>query len=270
MTTSTLEVALGEYDTGWHSPDASLSRAAALISDAKGSGADLVVLPEMCTTGFTMEAQHHAEPLAGPSVERLRSLARQNAVHLVAGVATRDSRAGGEKFFNSSVYITPGGNIAAEYRKQRLFAYATEHSTYSAGEQPAIVTIGPATAALFICFDLRFPELFRAVAPKVDLIVVIANWPSTRHAHWQTLLRARAIESQAFVVGVNRTGSGGGLDYSGGSVIHDPWGETIVAAKSDSPATGQIDTAAVTAARRAFPFVPDERPVSSTNRREQP
>jgi len=259
LETIPLQIALGEYDTGWHSPEVSLSRAATLISEAKSKGADLVVLPEMCTSGFTMEAGRFAQSLDGSSMAQLRELASRNAIYLIAGLATRSSTAAGEQFFNSSILIHPDGEIGAEYRKQRLFRYATEHSTYSPGLEPTIVSIDGVTAALFICFDLRFPELFSAVAPYVDLIVVIANWPSRRHAHWQTLLRARAIESQAYVAGVNRIGSGGDLEYSGGSMIVDPWGETIVAAGSGAIAIGAVDPDRVKFAREQFPFVPDER-----------
>lgn len=247
-----LRVALGEYDTGWHDPSASLDRAAAVIRKAKQGGAELVVLPEMCTTGFTMKPDEYAEPLDGPSVQRLASLAKESAVHVIAGVATRSHG----KYYNSSLLFDAGGGIAAEYRKQRLFAYATEHECYTPGEVPIVANVHGVELGLFICFDLRFPEIFREVAPRVDAIVIVANWPATRQLHWETLLRARAIESQAYVVGVNRIGTADGLPYAGGSFVIEPWGETIA---HGAGAIGEIDPDVVTVARKKFPLIEDRR-----------
>jgi predicted amidohydrolase len=115
--------------------------------------------------------------------------------------------------------------------------------------------------ALFICFDLRFPELFRAVAPSIDCIIVIASWPSARQSHWDTLLRARSIESQAYVIGVNRVGRAGDGDYAGGSAAYGPWGEALQGA--GDPVIVTIDPASVASARRKFPFVLSLREVIS-------
>lgn len=247
-----LRVALGEYDTGWHDPAGSLSRAADIVRHSKSAGADLVVLPEMCTTGFTMEPREYAEPLDGPSVARLSSLARESHIHLIAGVSTRAEG----RFYNSSILFDPDGTITAEYRKQRLFGFVQEDESYSAGDAPVVAGVDGVELGLFICFDLRFPELFRVVAPRVDAIVIIANWPLARQSHWETLLRARAIESQAYVVGVNRTGSAGGANYAGGSFVFEPWGETV----AHGPlAVAEIDPGVVTSARRKFPLVEDRR-----------
>jgi predicted amidohydrolase len=248
-----LRVALGEYDIGWHDPAASLARASALIDRAAAAGAQVVVLPEMCTTGFTMEAAQYAEPVDGPSARAIASAARSAGVYVVAGMATRARSEGGEAFYNSSILFAPDGSLLVEYRKQRLFAYAIEHVTYTPGPSPAVVTVEGVRVALFICFDLRFPELFRAIAPAADCIVVIASWPASRQSHWDTLLRARAIESQAFVIGVNRIGRGGEIDYAGGSAAYDPWGEPLTSA--GDPMIVPVDPAMVADARRKFPFV---------------
>jgi predicted amidohydrolase len=249
----TIRVALGEYDTGWHDPETSLARAADVIAKAREGGADLVVLPEMCTTGFTMEAEKWAEQLDGPSIAELARLARESSIHVIAGVATRGE---GETYYNSALLIGPQGELLTEYRKQRLFDFAREHETYAAGDRPVIVQVGDVKLALFICFDLRFPELFRAAAPYADAIVVIANWPRKRQMHWEVLLRARAIENQAYVIAVNRTGSGGELRYDGGSVVHEPWGDTIA---SGPLAIATIDAGMVTSLRSKFPVTEDRR-----------
>jgi predicted amidohydrolase len=253
-------VALGEYDTGWHDPAGSLARAAGVVERAAAAGAGLVVLPEMCTTGFTMESAEHAEPLAGPSVTGLAELARRHGVHLLAGVATRaPSDGGGERFHNSALLFGPDGALAAEYRKQRLFAFAGEHECYAAGEAPTVARVGGVRIAPFICFDLRFPELFRAIAPRVDALVLVANWPASRRAHWDVLVRARAIENQCYVVAVNRSGEGGGQEYDGGSVAYDPWGEPVAESTDGGLLVARIDPAEVTRVRSRWPFVEDRR-----------
>jgi predicted amidohydrolase len=244
-----LRVALGEYDIGWQDPDTSLARAQQLVERARRAGARLVVLPEMATTGFTMDAERWAQPIGGGDLTR-------NGVWLVAGRAARtpDGVA-----YNVALVITPDGELAGAYRKQRLFSYAGEQRAYGAGDGPVIVTIDGVRVSPFICYDLRFPELFRAVARRVDLFLVIASWPAARRAHWDLLLRARAVENLAHVVGVNRTGEGGGLAYDGGSAAWSPWGEPLAAVAED-PVVVEVDPAEVARVRTKYPFLDDMHP----------
>jgi predicted amidohydrolase len=262
-----LRVALGEYDIGWHDPAGSLKRLDALVSRARADGAELVVLPEMCTTGFTMESAARCEPLEGESVLRLAEIAREHAVHLLAGVATREGEVDGEgeAFYNSALLFDTEGKRIAEYRKQKLFAYAGEQLHYAPGGAPVVVAVNGVRIAPFICFDLRYPELFREVAPQVDALLLLANWPAARRAHWDVLVRARAIENQCYVVAVNRRGEGGGIAYDGGSVAYDPWGERVMAAadvKEGEVAMVTIDAGRVGEVRGRFPFVEDRRGVT--------
>src|SRR5690606_39321588 len=111
-----------------------------------------------------------------------------------------------------------------------LFVYVDEHHRYAAGEGAVVVEVKGVRIAPFICFDLRYPELFREVASEVDAILLIASWPAARRMHWDVLVRARAVENQCYVVAVNRTGEGGGIVYDGGSVAYDPWGDRVAAA----------------------------------------
>ncbi len=252
-----LRVALGEYDTGWHDPAGSVARAAEVAARAAAAGAELVVFPEMCTTGYTMESAAFAEPLSGPSVAGLAAAARTSGIHLMAGVSTRAYEVGRERFFNSCLLFSPEGELRGEYRKQRLFAYAGEHDSYAPGTAPTVWEVGEVRIAPFVCYDLRFPELFRAVAPEVDAVVLVANWPASRRAHWDVLVPARAIENQCFVVAVNRRGAGGGLEYDGGSAVFGPWGERLAAA--GDPAIATLDPAEVARVRRHFPFTEDRR-----------
>jgi omega-amidase len=244
-------VALGEYDTGWQDPTQSLTGARDLAKQARAAGADLLVLPEMCASGFTMDAEQFAEPADGPSIRALSEIAGDNKLWIIAGLSMR--RDG--KYLNSAVAFARDGSIAATYDKQRLFGYANETEIYSAGDGPCIVEINGVSLALFVCFDLRFPELFRQVRPKADAFVVIANWPSTRQTHWEVLTQARAIENQCFVVAVNRIGEADGLVYNGGSMVLDPWGERRdLLVPGSSLRIGEISKGAVAEIRKAFPL----------------
>ena len=257
----TLRVALGEYDTGWHQPEVSLNRADVCIARAASIGARLVVLPEMCATGFTMEPEQWAQPHDGPIVGRLRMLAQKHGVFVIAGVAMRDAHG----YHNVAAVLDADGNLAATYAKQRLFAYANEHEHYVAGTTTVIVDVHGVRVAPFVCYDLRFPELFRSAAPATDLMVVVANWPTARRAHWDALLPARAIENLCYIAGVNRTGSGGGLRYDGGSAAYDPWGQSVAARMAvASPNVVDVSTARVRAVREKYPFLEDITQVSAT------
>lgn len=256
----TLRVALGEYDIGWHDPNASLDRAAHLVSEAAANGARLVVLPEMCTSGFTMDVDGFAEPMAGENVARLGHIAQASGVWLIAGVPTRPAEATDAVARNSALVFTPAGALDSVYHKQRLFAYADEQRSYEAGDEPVVVDIEGVRVSPFICYDLRFPELFRRVAPHADVIIVIASWPAQRRTHWDVLLRARAIENQCYVIGVNRTGQGGAISYDGGSVAFDPWGAALASktpAGSNAVQTVVVSAAEVQRVRTAYPFLAD-------------
>jgi omega-amidase len=251
---ATLRVALAEYDTGWHDPESSLDRAAVCVQRAASTGARLVVLPEMCTTGFTMEPEHWSEPLNGHSVERLGAMAAAHNVWIMAGVSVRSE----DGFSNVAAVFDPEGSLVATYAKQRCFTYAGEDLHYSAGHAPLTIDIDGVRVSPLICYDLRFPELFRAVAPVSDLIVVIANWPAARRPHWDALLPARAIENLAYVVGVNRTGFANGIQYDGGSVAYDPWGESVAQRMAvAAPSVVDVSAAHVASIRAKYPFLDD-------------
>jgi omega-amidase len=248
----TLRIALGEYDTGWLDAAESLRRASAVVEQAAAAGAGLVVLPEACATGWTMEPAGWAEEEGGESERALAGLARAHAVHLMAGLLVRDDAG----FHNTAVVLGPGGERRAEYRKQKLFAHGGEDAVYRPGDCPAVLEIDGVRTAVFICYDLRFPELFRAVARQVDLMVVIANWPAVRRAHWDVLLQARAIENQCYVVGVNRVGQGGRAEYDGGSAAYGPWGERLdsITGNGTVPIV-EIHAGRVARVREEYPFL---------------
>lgn len=251
-----LRVALGEYDTGWEDPETSLARAADVVAGATRRHARVVVLPEMCTTGFTMEPERWAEAPDGPSADRLAALSRAHGVWILAGLAVREAP---ERCVNAAVLFDPGAGVTAVYRKQRLFAHGGEHEHYTPGDAPVVVTIEGVRVAPFICYELRFPELFRAVAADVDALIVIANWPMQRRAHWDALTRARAIENQCYVIAVNRIGAGGEATYDGGSAAYDPWGEPIGigGGGAATPRVVDVEPSRVQRVRSRYPFLRD-------------
>lgn len=254
MTGHRLTIGLGEYDTGWHDPAASLVTAEKMIRAAADIGIDAMVLPEMATTGFTMDTSR-AVTLDSPDVAALRRMARQHGVWLVAGMALRTERAE-PCVTNSALALDPSGEIAAVHHKQRLFAFGQEDAHYAPGTAATTLQIGGVRVGLLICYELRFPELFSAVAAGVDAIILIANWPKARQGHWDALLRARAIENQCYVIGVNRTGVANGQTYIGGSSAYDPWGE-LVTNGGDRMRMVAVESARVAEVRAHYPFLRD-------------
>lgn len=257
VTSKSLRIALGEYDTGWHTPSLSLDRAEQLVAAAASRGARLVVLPEMATTGFTMDTTR-AVADDSPDIIRLGHIARSHSTWLIAGVALREGARGSEVAVNAALVIDPTGAIVSTYRKQHLFAFAGENDHYHPGDRTTIVAIDGVRIAPFICYELRFPELFRIAAREVDAMIVIANWPAARRAHWDALLAARAIENQCVVIGVNRVGTASGIAYDGGSKAFDAWGAPLLSDAGDPPIV-TVDPAHGAAIRAQYPFLPDAR-----------
>ena len=252
-----LRVAGVQLDIAWEDPETSFARARPWIDAAVRAGARLVVLPEMFACGFSMNTASIAEPPDGPSVRFLQEQARQHGVWICGSVPERaDPRS---KPYNTLVLVGPQGQTH-RYRKIHPFTHADEHLHYGAGDELVTVEIEGLRCSLFVCYDLRFADELWQLAPSTDCYIVVANWPSKRRAHWTALLRARAIENQAYVVGINRVGSGGTLEYSGDSHILDPHGETLAAAAwTQTLLIADVDPAVVARAREHFPFLRDRR-----------
>jgi omega-amidase len=255
---NTVSIALAQFDTGWHDPPAVLRKVREHAARAARNGARLMVLPEMSTTGFTMD-NSQAEPLDGPSARGIAAIAADSGINILAGLATRERNGDRDRHFNSAMLFSTDGRMTSEYRKQKLFAFAGEDESYERGHSPSVFEIDGVRMAPFICYDLRFPELFRAVAPSSDVLILIANWPARRRDHWDVMVRARAIENLAYMVAVNRTGEGGGIAYDGGSAVYSPWGELIISAGCalDSTTVVEVSAARVAAVRAEYPFLSD-------------
>ncbi|MFO7668938.1 MAG: amidohydrolase [Bacteroidales bacterium] len=180
---------------------------------------DLLILPETFSTGFTMRSGLFAEDENGHSVSWMRELARNNNLCVTGSLISSE----GGKIFNRLYWITPGG-IGGVYDKRHLFRMGREDQYFTPGESRVIMKLGDFSFLPQICYDLRFP-VFARNRNDYDILFYVANWPAPRHTVWETLLRARAIENQAYVIGVNRSGRDGeGVDHLGGSCVVDPAG----------------------------------------------
>lgn len=226
-----MRVALGQLDMVWEDKKASIKRAERMLVEAAQAQADVIVFPEMSFTGFSVNLSHIGEPAdASATVQRMRELAKQYQIAIAFGWAALPESSGhaGEPLgTNRFTMVDCTGQLVAEYVKIHPFTYGGELERYARGEQIINVQFLGRNISLFICYDLRFPELFQIAAEQSDIIFVIANWPAIRSAHWQTLLRARAIETQSYVVGVNCFGKRDGMAYSGDSMAVDSIGNIL-------------------------------------------
>lgn len=206
-----LTVTLVQTELAWEAPADNRRHLEELLA-GHPEPSDLVVLPEMFTTGFSMNALENAEPPGGETEQWLQALARERDCAITGSVAVQV----GEQVFNRMLFATPDG--VTPYDKRHLFRMAGEHKRYAAGERRVVVNWKGWRILLQVCYDLRFP-VFSRNCEDYDLALYVANWPSARRQHWRALLLARAIENQACVIGVNRIGSDArGLDYSGDSL----------------------------------------------------
>jgi predicted amidohydrolase len=252
---SRLRVAAVQHDTVWEDPKANFEHLAPMIEQAAGAGARLVALTEMYATGFSMDAERIAEPAGGPSTQFLVDQARAHDVWVCGSIP--ELADGATKPCNQLVLAAPTGRVH-RYAKVHPFSYGREHEHYAAGDSYTTVDIDGVRVTPLVCYDLRFAYAFWDVAPATDCYVVVANWPAARRVHWQVLLQARAIENQAYVVGVNRVGHGGKLDYAGDSAIVDPSGTVLASATSiETTLVADVDTEVVAATRAKFPFLAD-------------
>ena len=184
---------------------------------------DLIILPEMFTTGFSMNASSLAQDINGSSIKWLQNKSRQINADIVGSIIFKNN----DLYFNRLLWAKPDGRLFT-YDKKHLFRFAGEEKVYSAGIENITVELNGWKIRPFICYDLRFPAWTRNIKNQYDIAVFIANWPEKRSMHWKSLLKARAIENQCYVIGVNRVGvDGNGLFYSGDSSVIDPLGNII-------------------------------------------
>jgi omega-amidase len=248
-------IAAVQHDIVWEDRDANFDRLAPQVARAVGAGAELVLLTETFSTGFSM-TPGIGEPEGGPSSQFLAAQAAEHGVWVAGTCPEIDTD--GELPYNSFVLAGPDGT-AHRYRK--LHPFASERDRFRSGEGPVTVQVGDLRVTPFICYDLRFADVFWRTGPDTDVFLVPANWPSARRHHWTTLLQARAIENQAYVVGGNRVGTAGdGTEHAGDSRIVSPMGELLATASGvETIVLADVDPAEVAATRDRFRFLADRR-----------
>lgn len=248
-----IKIGLVQYAPVWENKAESIEKIKTLVNEV--SIIDLLIFPEMTLTGFTMKSDKFTEDLTGASFLFFSSLAKEKKCAVMYGVIEKGKR----KNFNTLVHLNNQGKIITTYRKIHPFSYSKENIFYGKGKEIITTKVKGLRIGLSICYDLRFPELYRFHAKeKVHLIVDIANWPDTRIEHWRALLKARAIENQCYTIGVNRVGDDPKLHYNGFSSVFDPMGNEIVSVGNEEKIIiAEIDRNYVNDVRKKLPFLKD-------------
>jgi omega-amidase len=247
-----------QLDIAWENKLANYAKVRALCAGAGIPAGSLIVLPEMFATGFSMNLAATLEEQPSETERFLSELARRYESWIIGGLVASGTNGRGR---NEAVALSPEGELVARYCKCQPFSLGGETEHHEAGEEIVTFKWNDLIVAPLICYDLRFPELFRSALQRgAHLFVVIANWPVKREGHWIKLLQARAIENQAYVVGVNRCGDDPHFQYSGRSLIVNPHGDIIADAGSrEGMISAEVDEAKVSAWRAEFPAVRDMR-----------
>lgn len=219
-----MRIALAQIDIKWEDKDFNLKKCECFIKEAKEKKADLVIFPEMTLTGFSMNPRNITENYINSKyIEAFKILALKNNIFVGLGMAISNNK----DFFNSFIVIDNQGAILGTYSKIHPFSYSKEHLAYKSGDNLLTIKVKEFTLSPFICYDLRFPEIFQAASKSSNIITISANWPKSRISHWKALLVARAIENQCYIAGINRVGQGDNLLYNGASMIVSPSGEIL-------------------------------------------
>ncbi|MGI9289855.1 MAG: amidohydrolase [Gammaproteobacteria bacterium] len=227
---SDLRLTLLQTELHWQNADANRDMFADLISE-QADHSDLILLPEMFATGFTLEAAQNAEPDDGASAAWMRKQAVDCNVYLCGSAVIREE----EKYYNRLFWAAPDGSLQ-HYDKRHLFRMAGEHKKYAAGNERLIVKLNDWRICPLVCYDLRFPVWSRSLN-DYDLLLYVANWPATRRSAWRTLLPARAVENLCYCAGVNRIGKdGNNIEYAGDSLVADYLGNLKADAEEDAVA----------------------------------
>lgn len=257
-----LRLALAQMNIEAGNPDGNFARAAQRLEAAVAANPkpDLLVLPEMWNTGYALKKIGElADPDGDRTCKWLTAFSRRHGVVVVAGsIAQRR----GDAVTNTIHVFDRSGEPIAEYSKIHLFKLMDEHLHLRAGEKPGLFQLAGVTAGAMICYDIRFPELARGLAlAGAKILFVPAEWPNPRLHHWRTLLQARAIENQMYVVACNTVNDSGGTSFFGHSMVVDPWGEIVAeAGEEETTLTAEIDLALVDEVRGRIPVFDDRRP----------
>lgn len=245
-----LKVTIIQPDIVWENPGENLTNYSTTITAAGKT--DLVILPEMFTTGFSMNSENLYELMDGPTVNWMKDTAKFNKTAIIGSLIIKENG----KIYNRAVWVFPDGSVSY-YDKRHLFTMGQEHLHYSSGKEKLLVEYKGWRICPLICYDLRFPVWSRNT-DNIDLLIYVANWPAVRSQVWKTLLVARAIENQVFCMGVNRTGIDGyGIKYSGDSAFIDAKGNANFMNDQPGFMTFELNYQELHSFRKAFPVLND-------------
>lgn len=249
-------VSLVQMDIVLGHPEANWQKVIAMTGDL--GERDIILLPELWSTGYQLDqAERLGEDLSGRSVQLMQSVARAHQSHVGGSILGRKNG----QVHNQFVLVSPQGEVVATYEKVHLFGLMQEDQHLAPGSQLVTATMGDVSAGLAICYDLRFPEMYRSYMQSgVGLLLLASEWPNPRLEHWRTLLRARAIENQFFVIACNRVGRDANNTFFGHSLVIDPWGEILAEGSDQEQVLNcQLDLSLVAAARCRLPALQDRR-----------
>ena len=250
-----MKIALTQMETVWENPAANQAEVRRLTALAKAAGAEMIVFPEFTFTGFTPEPARFCDTVNAPrQLAAVRALSQEQSIAIACGIIRA-----AEPLPRNNLSIVLDGDVLLSYDKLHSYSFGGETLSYSRGDAISSAVFGGVTFGAFVCYDLRFPEIFQVAARTADAIVVIGNWPLDRIENWYTLLRARALETQCYVLGANRSGAGGGIVYGPSSVAFDPAGHRLTAPSADELIYCDVDPRTVQAVRAAFPLRSDRR-----------
>lgn len=251
-----MQIVACQYDILWEDREGNYAKIRGLLDAKEIRPGSLIVLPEMSSSGFSMDVERIAEASPSSSEAFMKDLALKYQSWVIGGLVFRNENGRGR---NELAVISPSGEIVTRYQKNRCFRYTGESDHYDSGTEIQVADLGDFTACPLICYDLRFPELFRRGTKRgANLFVVIASWPAARVEHWITLLRARAIENLAVVIGVNRCGDDPAYHYPGRSMVIDEQGEMLAdAGEEEGALVAEISATQLEAWRNEFPALMD-------------
>ena len=255
-----LTITLAQIDLAFGNPEANFETVAKSAAEAARRGSDWLVVPELWSTAYDLtHARDYATPTDTGMFTRISNLAQTHQLHIIGSTLSSMSE---NRYGNTATWYDPAGTQLAQYSKLHLFRLMDEHKYLTAGESPTLVDTAWGKVGMGICYDLRFPELFRHYALQgATLAVLPSEWPHPRLMHWRTLLRARAIENQLFMIACNRVGTVGDTVFFGHSTIIDPWGEIVIeGGEGEMLLTAEIDFGRLPAIRDHIPIFTDRRP----------
>ncbi len=244
-----MRISILQTDICWEDKTANLRKLRDLLQPLRGA-TDVAVLPEMFSTGFTMNTHELAEPVTGPTISALRETAAEYGIALAGSYLAEDNG----HYYNRAFFVTPEGE-AHYYDKRHLFRMGRENEYFNAGTDKGIFTYKGFNIRLLVCYDLRFPVWSRNVNNEYDVLIYVASWAVARQRVWDTLLLARALENECYVCGVNRVGTDNDGLYTGRSIIYSPKGEALATLPDgqEGSATAHLDLEALQHFRQKFP-----------------